>query len=378
LKEYYATEGKSDPLVIDIPKGHYRPTFRVHPDQSSEFGVGSVIASQTPPPSVVGIEIANHSSRPPRTRSWLLICGLTLLTVLIFFGGTMVGRHSASADLATTEAAKIDESLTRFWRMPSSESGIVLAFTNPVFLETNTGDLLAYRGGAVADRGALVGKEDSQTIGRDGGLIGRAGPLYYEDGFTGTGEVIAVYRITDLLRSLNVNLTVERSRVLSASDVHNHDVIFLGSPIGNKMLDQISLPKRFTFELPHSAPYLWQEEIVDSKADASATRSYHVERDPQSHVIRTDYAFFDVFPSPVPEHRIILLAGLSTTGTQGAASFATSPEGLRQVRDLLGTPAGSSGTVPTYFECLLRVDAVGGLDALKVNPVSCSSLQPDK
>jgi hypothetical protein len=262
--------------------------------------------------------------------------------------------------------------------MQSGDSGIVLAFTNPVFLETNTGDLLTYRGEAVADRGALVGKEDSQTKVRDGGLAEHAGPLYYEDGFTGTGEVIAVHRLTDLLRFLDVNLVVERSRVLSAADFHNHDVVFLGSPIGNKILDQISLPKRFTFELPHSSPYLWQEEIVDSKAGANSTRSYHVERDPQSHVILTDYAFFDVFPSPAPEHRIMLLAGITTTGTQGAATFATSPEGLRQVRDSLGASTGASGTVPAYFECLLRVDAVGGLDALKVDLVSCSSLEAEK
>ena len=27
LQEYYSTEGKGDPLVIDLPKGHYHPVF---------------------------------------------------------------------------------------------------------------------------------------------------------------------------------------------------------------------------------------------------------------------------------------------------------------------------------------------------------------
>jgi predicted ATPase len=31
LEEYYATEGQSDPIVIELPKGHYRPTFRRRP-----------------------------------------------------------------------------------------------------------------------------------------------------------------------------------------------------------------------------------------------------------------------------------------------------------------------------------------------------------
>src|SRR5262247_3636521 len=27
LQEYYATEGKSDTIIIDLPKGHYKPVF---------------------------------------------------------------------------------------------------------------------------------------------------------------------------------------------------------------------------------------------------------------------------------------------------------------------------------------------------------------
>src|SRR5918992_1908202 len=27
LQEYYTTEGKADPVVIDLPKGHYHPVF---------------------------------------------------------------------------------------------------------------------------------------------------------------------------------------------------------------------------------------------------------------------------------------------------------------------------------------------------------------
>jgi hypothetical protein len=29
LKDYYANEGAEDPLVIDLPKGHYVPVFSV-------------------------------------------------------------------------------------------------------------------------------------------------------------------------------------------------------------------------------------------------------------------------------------------------------------------------------------------------------------
>jgi len=108
---------------------------------------------------------------------------------------------------------------------------------------------------------------------------------------------------------------------------------------------------------------------MDNRTD----RIYQIERDSHTQSILADYALLDVLPSPAPGHRILLFAGLSTTGTQGAATFATSPEGLRQVTKLLGAPQTGDGSLPAYFECLLRVGAVNGLDALKVNVVSCSS-----
>ena len=65
---------------------------------------------------------------------------------------------------------------------------IIIAFTNSVFFETETGDLLRFRGGAVADRGARAGRETTLATASNPSLVERAGPLYYEDGYTGTGE----------------------------------------------------------------------------------------------------------------------------------------------------------------------------------------------
>src|ERR671914_3073178 len=38
LQEYYTTEGKGDPVVIDLPKGHYHPVFVCpHPESAPEI-----------------------------------------------------------------------------------------------------------------------------------------------------------------------------------------------------------------------------------------------------------------------------------------------------------------------------------------------------
>ena len=368
LKEYYATEGKSDPLVIEIPKGHYVPLFSLRSEQEARASV----ASATPAEATVAAKTLDDNLRfaSPRFRTWPVVLSLFSVAVLFFLCGSLIGSRLAGARQQAAATPKVNETLAKFWAVPSSEGGVVLAFTNPVFLETTTGDLLAYRGGAVADRGARVGREDSYTSALDDQLAKHAGPLYYEDGFTGTGEVFAVHRLTELLVRLNINLVLERTRSLSAADIPNHDVLILGWPSRNPILNEVSLRRRFTFRPPGSSPYLWEGEIVDNKT----ARSYHIERNPETQVILADYALFEVLPSPAPGHRIVVFAGLTTTGTEGATAFATSSEGLRQVGDLVGSTKVDSGSLPASFECLLRADAVRGLDALKVNAVACSSL----
>ena len=369
LREYYATEGKQDPLLIEIPKGHYLPCFSIPSTGTVEppsAGAASGVASD----ALFALYEPQRGRRASPAKVLAAAVALTAAAVVLYLAGFYVGARSAAHSVADP-GGNVDETLRSFWKHPSSANGMVLAFTNPIFLETTTGDLLAYGGGAVAERGSLVGRDETRASVLDDELAGKTGPLYYEDGFTGTGEVLAVHSLTDLLRQLGINLVVQRSRVLSATDLRNHDVLFLGSPIGNAVLDQITLPRRFVFELPHSSPYLWQGGITDTQAGAS--RSYSVTRDPHNHVILADYALFDVFPSPTPDHRIILLAGLTTTGTQGAAAFATSSVGLQQIVDILAKNTPGRKSLPPYFECLLRVDAVGGLDALQASAVSCST-----
>src|SRR5215210_5644180 len=42
LHEYYTTEGKSDQMVIDLPKGHYHPVFNCpHPESLHETSPGA-------------------------------------------------------------------------------------------------------------------------------------------------------------------------------------------------------------------------------------------------------------------------------------------------------------------------------------------------
>ena len=367
LKEYYANEGAADNLILEIPKGHYLPSFTARRQADNSPGA----AGENRPISSGSLAFPASGSQI-RKHSWLLIASFCIVSIFSVLFGLAIGRFLTRTYRSPTPAAGVDAELLSFWGKRSSENGVVVAFTNPEFLESGSGELSPYSGPTGADRGALAGQFRNSAESGNIRLGNRMEPRYFEDGFTGTGEVFAVHNLTEILNAMNLQMTLLRSRSLSAAEFKDHDIIFLGSPGWNTLLEQIELPKRFIFL--SSSSTLWQGEIEDTAAKSPAARIFKVERNPTTHVIQADYGLFQVFPGPSPKHRIVLLAGLTTTGTQGAAAFATSPEGLSQVRKSLNLNSGANDPLPDSFECLLRVEAARGLDALQVNPVACSKI----
>ncbi len=369
LKEYYETVGKSDHIVIAIPTGHYIPSFSVRSLSSK------VEEASATPPLAESLLLPFRETSPTRIpairRRVAMIAGAALLfAALIFLGGVSVGLHVVAVRERSTNWSTHSPLLHSFWNgFLSNGKTIVIGYTNAVFLESQTGDLLSFRGGAVGDRGASVSRDDSLAGTLSPSLVKIAGPLYYEDGYTGTGEVLSVQRLTNLLSPLGANVIVKRAPLVTISDLRNDNVIFLGSPFQNQFLADIRLGQRFIFQQPRGIPLLWNGRLVDTTAKTARNRYYEVERDPRTHVLLADYAIFDVLPGIAPGRRIVELAGLSTSGTAGATEFAFSEAGLRQILEKLASKTGSRKALPDHFESLLRVELVDGIDVLHVHVV---------
>ena len=52
--------------------------------------------------------------------------------------------------------------------------------------------------------------------------------VYSRNVYTGTGEAIGLYRLTDYFRSAGRSILLKQSRTLSAEDLKNHNLILLG------------------------------------------------------------------------------------------------------------------------------------------------------
>ncbi len=407
LEEYYAVEGSGDDVIVELPKGHYIPQFsrRSQPLVAGEMSVVSAPArDQTqenppvlvkfPPPAAQSHPFAGGAGAPRATHdpgawmpAWLwkavmviLLLGAGALLPLAVrhlpFSGHLGSAHGQPAKPGSG-AGPVQTVWANFWK---DSGAAIVAYSNSMFLVTETSDLLRLKTGDVDGLGASAKGGEALGLAENPRLVQDAGPVFFNDGYTGTGEVMAVYYLDRLFARSNLDLTVERSRLVTTGDLKNQNVIFLGSVIENPMLSGLPLSENFVFEQPRRAPTLWRARIVNLHPRAGEAPFYGIERDPKTQVLLADYAVISFLPGVASGREIAILAGLTTIGTQAAAQFITSPSGASELMAHLGhmgstAPHSSVKTFPRYFQALLRVE-IRKDEILKIQYVAGRPIHP--
>jgi len=194
-------------------------------------------------------------------------------------------------------------------------------------------------------------------------LVGMAGQLYYENGYTGTGELESVAMLSGLLGRMGVKPTIKSSRDLTPDDLSQHNVILLGSPFQNVAVAQLLTAGDFVFQNPDLHHEQWRAQIIDGHPRNGESSSYATERDAATRVLTSDFSLITIAPGVVPGRSIAFLGGLDTKGTEGATLFATSSFGVEQLVRALGSENAPS-TGPFAFQALVRVRLAKGYQVL--------------
>ena len=383
LREYYGSEGGEDPVIVEIPKGRYVPVFSLRPATAPESSRHSV--EELPPASVVlpadpiflG-HINQHNSPPAspslvRAHAFTFAACLAALAMLIgVFTGWNLAHRSALSKNKPLDPAQV------FWTdFLDDDREPILAFSNGVYLITRYGDLLRFQGTMSGERGASVYPEQLVTGLTNREIVGKTGPLRFDDSVTGTGDLEAASRVSVFLSRMGLPVKTKRSRLVSMDDLRNHNVIFIGSSFDNLILrDIVSAKERFAFDYTPEQrnPTLWANRIRDLEPSRGATATYGVECDPKSSVMRADHAVVSILPGVVPNRKVMVLAGLTSTGTDGAGHFICSPNSLVEAANRLNPHAYRSG-LPPFFQCVLRIEANRGVDVMRVQLVAAKALR---
>lgn len=323
LAEYYSSEGAEDTLLVELPKGTYALAFHHRASNHSRDNTGASVHAATAP-------LGTGRS----ARSWfvtLVILVLILTAVATVATDRLLVRRASKAQ-AANESADIPAAYNVFWRgffTGPQEPWVI--FSNAVF----------------------VGRPDTGMRYYNGGRDAQARTL---DHYTGVGEVLAVHALDKVFNALHQDLRVKRGSLFSLDDAKDNDLIFIGSPSENLTLLDIPGTKDFLFHWVPAGVSEGHVEILNAhpqKGEAHVFRAT-VPSEP----LTEDYSVIALKPGLNPTHSVLILAGTTTIGTQGAVEYVCQQNSLE---DLLRHLAVTSSGELKPFEAVIRVKVARGV-----------------
>ena len=174
------------------------------------------------------------------------------------------------------------------------------------------------------------------------------------DHYTGVGEVFAIHELDVIFEELRHGISVKRGRLLSLDDAKNNDLIFVGSPSENLSLREIPGTRNFLFRVQPAGPRKGDLGIQNVNPKPGEQTSYWAS---PSVPLTEDYAVVAIVPGINPSRWVMILAGITTIGTQAAAEFVTREQDVTEIM----RRAGTAGNFVRPFEAVIRVIVKGGV-----------------
>jgi len=347
LQEYYQTEGKSDKVLIDVPKGHYNVVFSyLRNNQAVDLVRDTEPESKAP---------ASPSLKFDIERIWkmaliLVVIMLAIAVVVLTFSNRDLRKQSQESILLDGEINS-----GAVWKpFLSTGAPTMLVLSNPA----------VYRFSNAADPDVLLKRSVELTPEQAGWLAealkdrfvmrqNRIPRLILAPAdYTGVGEAIGLQRVADLLRSAGKSIALKQSRTVSAEDLKSHNVISLGSVWANDWSGKLPIKEDFTYSV--------NATIVNDNPKPGEEREYRPGFNERTGELIEDYGLITVKPGVTDETTLMILAGIKSEGTQAAAEYVTKKEYLNILNQRLQQLAGPAG-LPKYYQVLLKVDVDNGI-----------------
>lgn len=312
LTAYFVEEGASEPLIVEIPKGHYLPVFvsRKHELEvleSHSAPDGKMAAFPSP-------------DRTGKTRwSWKLFALITLPVLAVL--AVLLWQSGARPAFALSPMEK-------FWKPFLSDDPPLVIYSNAMFIGDSTNGLRY----ASPPGQASAQREDNN----------------YVDTYTGIGELASVYTLTKLFDSHNARFILKRSLLTTWDEAKTKNLVFIGSVAENMSLRVLQSTTDFTMTTGpgfsglvnhHPKP---GEPLVYSRPE---------------HPLTKDYAVLALLPGVQAGKKMLIFSGLTTFGTQAAVDYVCHPDSAAELLRHITAPNGEIRP----FEAVLETDIGGGV-----------------
>ena len=339
LAEYYRGEGLHDPIVIDIPKGHFRLHYEYRPD--------SAPAAQRHSTPEVPSHIEGFPQKPPlreqiaKYRIPIAICGC--LIPLLLIGAAYFALRPAKANTAVAYPRGWNADLEDLWRpFVATERPMIVAIEDPLFVELDGKKGVYYRDKTLNDWSDVVTSPEVEAM--RNALKKRAiAPSRY---YTAFGEVDSSFLLARMLGSRVENLSVVKTSDLSMRSLVDNNVVFVG--IENIFFNhQIqAAPVEAPLQPVHEGirnvhpgpgePALFLDQFSTAPAEEGIA-----------------YALVTHVPGPLGDNDVESFTSNRSAGYVAAVKAFTDPKFVQALVAELKRASG--GRMPRFYQVLLKV-----------------------
>lgn len=398
LHEYYGDEGKDDMLIIDLPKGQYVPIFSYTtkiPDlaplvpevetqadivaslsATAAAGMAVTVTPATIPVVKLPSELAAEPILPERVsvptpplartgnlRVWQVLAGglgllVLVLGIVIFTQRQQLEPSSAtllSSSHGSVEMVNRQEVAPLWGDFLRSSEPVLIVYSNTLF-----------QGNAEEGMKLLKSLDSSGSSNRSpavsqSGVV--ADRLSVTEHYTGVGEVMGAYSLGDFLARALRTSRIKRSLLLTWDDLKTENIVVLGSPAENLFLRDLPQEQELTFKAMDDEQGRKSFGVFNTKPQAGEQQRYFAKQDgPSRSQVSEDYAVISLLKGLDQKRQILILAGVTTFGTQAAAEYVTKTDHIRELISRLNTAApNASPTLPRSFQVLVKVKVNGGV-----------------
>jgi hypothetical protein len=392
LHEYYETEGKDDRVIIILPKGQYTPVFSYaqkneernnydEADAADALAIGAV-SNPNEAPDMAQSGYVNGSARdvaaahasgvvtqatgaidPAAARRWRIaalvfaLTSVTLGALAFFYRARAVELSETIESRARAENNVLDRrDVEPLWGdlMRSSEP-VLVVYSNTLFQGTVEEGMKLFK--PLDAPGSSLG---SPSIPQS---VTEQSKEPVTELYTGIGEVMGSYFLGDFFARLGHASRVKRSLLLTWEDLKTENIVVLGSPAENFFLRDLPQKQDFIFKPMPDDNGKDSFGIINANPQPGEQRRYLAKQDgPSRSQISEDYAVVSLLQGLDGKKRMLILAGITTHGTQAAVEYVTKPDYIRDlVRNLNTATAGGQPKLPGNFQVLVRVKVNGGV-----------------
>lgn len=288
LREYYLAEGNEDPILLDLPKGRYIPTFA---RRDRDFSPSRAPEAPEAPSSKLGGLNYDAQSRHRRERAvawplWQDYLGASEPCLVVFSNTLFEGTAETGMKLFKPLDA------------PGSNPG------SP----------------AVTRIAAGFFPEPRSIV----------------DHYTGIGETMGVYLLSEFFGRVDHPFRVKRSLLLTWEDLKSQNIVVLGSPAENFFLRDLPQKQEFIFQPLQDEVGRATFGIVNLNPRPGEAASYLARQEgPSRSQVTRDYGVISLLTGLGMKKRLMVLAGITTYGTQAAAEYVTKSGYLEELIEAL-------------------------------------------